>query len=158
MKIGRLAAQSGLAPSAIRYYEKIGLLPLAERISGQRRYASDALDRLLLIRFAGEMDFSLSEIKLFLHGFRPNTPVSARWRKLTTAKIAQLQQRLVFIRRLLRFLQGLQSCCTCIQLHQCVAGLSLSPRLRSLQASRPLVASRSKQKAYTPHHDHATPI
>lgn len=136
MKIGQLAAQSGASASAIRYYEKLGLLPPAERISGQRRYSTDALDRLLLIRFAGEMDFTLAEIKLFLNGFRPDAPVSARWRQLTTAKIADLRQRLIFTRRLLRFLQRLQTCCRCVQLHQCVSGLSLSPRLRALRKSR----------------------
>ena len=136
MKIGQLAAQAGLAASAIRYYEKLGLLPSPDRLSGQRRYSSDALDRVLLIRFAAEMDFTLAEIKLFLTGFRPNTPVSTRWRRLTTQKIAQLEQRLMFTRRLLGFLQRLQSCCHCVELHQCVSGLSLSPRLRTLRNSR----------------------
>src|SRR5579863_5936954 len=135
MKIGQLAAQSGVAASAIRYYERIGLLPPAERTSGQRRYSTDALDRVLLIRFAGEMDFSLAEIKLFLNGFRENTPVSARWRKLTTRKIAELQQRLAFTQRLLDLLKRLQHC-HCVHLHQCVTGLSLSPRLRALRVSR----------------------
>ncbi len=135
MKIGELAASAGLAPSAIRYYEKLGLLPPTERISGQRRYSREALDRVLLIRFAGEMDFTLAEIKLFLNGFRENTPVSARWRKLTTRKIAELQQRLAFTRRLLDLLERLQHC-HCVHLHQCVTGLILSPRLRALRASR----------------------
>ena len=136
MKIGKLASQAQLAPSAIRYYEKLGLLLPAERIGGQRRYSIEALDRVLLIRFAGEMDFTLAEIKLFLNGFRENTPVSARWRKLTTRKIAELQQRLAFTRRLLNLLERLQHC-HCVQLHQCVTGLSLSPRLRALRVSRP---------------------
>lgn len=136
MKIGQLAAQSGVAPSAIRYYEKLGLLPPAERLNGQRRYSSGALDRVLLIRVAGELDFTLPEIKLFLTGFRPNTPVSTRWRKLTVQKISDLQRRLLFTRRLLAFLRRLQSCCHCVELHQCVSGLSLSPRLRALRNSR----------------------
>lgn len=135
MKIGELAAQADLAPSAIRYYEKRGLLAPAERTGGQRRYSSEALDRVLLIRFAGEMDFTLAEIKLFLNGFRENTPVSTRWRKLTTRKISELQQRLSFTRRLLSYLERLQHC-RCVQLHQCVAALSLSPRLRALRISR----------------------
>jgi len=134
MKIGELAAQADLAPSAIRYYEKMGLLAAAERTGGQRRYSSEVLDRVLLIRFAGEMDFSLAEIKLFLNGFRENTPVSTRWRKLTHRKIAELQQRLAFTRRLLNYLERLQHC-RCVQLHQCVAALSLSPRLRALRIS-----------------------
>jgi MerR family redox-sensitive transcriptional activator SoxR len=135
MKIGELAAQAGLAPSAIRYYEKLGLLPPAERLGGQRRYSAEALDRVLLIRFAGEMDFTLAEIKLFLNGFREKTPVSTRWRKLTARKIAELQQRLAFTRRLLDLLERLQHC-RCVQLHECVAGLSLSPRLVALREAR----------------------
>jgi MerR family redox-sensitive transcriptional activator SoxR len=135
MKIGELAASAGLAPSAIRYYEKSGLLLPAARIGGQRRYSSEALDCVLLIRFAGEMDFTLAEIKLFLNGFRENTPVSARWRKLTIRKIAELQQRLAFTQRLLDLLKRLQHC-HCVHLHQCVTGLSLSPRLRALRVSR----------------------
>jgi MerR family redox-sensitive transcriptional activator SoxR len=135
MKIGELAARAELAPSAIRYYEKVGLLAPAERIGGQRRYSSAALDRLLLIRFAGEMDFTLAEIKLFLNGFRENIPVSTRWRKLTARKITELRQRLHFTRRLLDLLERLQHC-RCVQLHECVTGLSLSPRLRALQNTR----------------------
>lgn len=135
MKIGELAAQAGLNPSAIRYYERIGLLAPADRINGHRRYPPDALDRILLIRFAGEMDFTLAEIKLFLHGFRENTPVSARWHRLTALKIAEMQRRLAHTRRLLELLRRLQRC-RCVRLHQCVSGLSLSPRLRALGRSR----------------------
>jgi MerR family redox-sensitive transcriptional activator SoxR len=143
MKIGELAARADLAPSAIRYYEKVGLLASAERINGQRRYSSDALDRVLLIRVAGEMDFTLSEIKLFLNGFHKNTPVSARWRKLTSRKIAELQQRLRSTRRLLNYLERLRHC-RCVELHPCVTALSLSPRLRALRDSRRNVPSSSR--------------
>jgi MerR family transcriptional regulator, redox-sensitive transcriptional activator SoxR len=135
MKIGELAGRADLAPSAIRYYENVGLLASAERINGQRRYSSDALDRVLLIRVAGEMGFTLSEIKLFLNGFHKNTPVSARWRKLTARKIAELQKRLAFTRRLLNYLERLQHC-RCVELHPCVSALSRSPGLRALRDSR----------------------
>jgi MerR family redox-sensitive transcriptional activator SoxR len=135
MKIGELAARADLAPSAIRYYEKAGLLASAERIHGQRRYPSDALDGVLLIRVAGEMDFTLAEIKLFLNGFHKSTPVSARWRKLTSRKIAELQQRLAFTRRLLNYLERLEHC-RCVELHPCVTALRLSPGLRALRDSR----------------------
>ncbi len=135
MKIGELAARAGLNASAIRYYEKMGLLSTPDRISGQRRYSTDALDRVLLIRFAGEMDFTLAEIKLFLNGFSKNTPVSTRWRKLTTGKIAEMRHRLAQTQRLLKFLKGLQHC-RCVQLHRCVSALSLSSRLRAIRHSR----------------------
>ena len=150
MKIGELAARSGLAASAIRYYEKRGLLSPPERLGGQRRYSHDALDRVLLIRFASEMDFTLAEIRLFLHGFRENTPVSARWRKLTAAKIAELELRLAFTQRLLGYLKRLQGC-RCVQLHQCMSALAISPRLAALRTARrdahgPAVASRRPVK------------
>ena len=64
MKIGELAGRSGLNASAIRYYERRGLLPAPHRAGGQRRYPADALHRVVLIRFASEMGFTLSEIKV----------------------------------------------------------------------------------------------
>ncbi len=60
MKIGELAARANLNASAIRYYEKLGLLAAPQRLGGQRRYSSDALSRVLLIRFATDMGFSAS--------------------------------------------------------------------------------------------------
>ena len=84
MKIGELAGRSGLNASAIRYYERRGLLPAPHRAGGQRRYAAEALDRVLLIRFASEMGFTLSEIKLFLNGLRDDAnshtrPTVTKW-------------------------------------------------------------------------------
>jgi MerR family transcriptional regulator, redox-sensitive transcriptional activator SoxR len=134
MKIGELAKCAGVNASAIRYYEKLGLLAQPDRRNGQRRYPADALDRVLLIRFATEMDFTLAEIKLFFTGFGENAPVSSRWRKLASRKIAALQQRLVQTQRLVELLRRLERC-RCIELHQCVSGLSLSPRLRALRST-----------------------
>ena len=58
MKIGELAARANLSASAIRYYEKLGLLAAPQRIGGQRRYPSGALQRVLLVRFATDMGFT----------------------------------------------------------------------------------------------------
>jgi MerR family transcriptional regulator, redox-sensitive transcriptional activator SoxR len=129
MKIGQLAARAGVNASAIRYYEKMGLLAAPHRIGGQRRYPGDALDRVLLIRFAGEMGFSLGEIKLFLHGLRDNAPVGPRWKKLAHRKIREVEeniQRSVLLKSLLENLLH----CRCASLQICVQRLSLSPNLR----------------------------
>lgn len=131
MKIGELAVRAAIAPSAIRYYEKMGLLAPAERVGGQRRYASTALDRLLLIRFAGDMDFTLAEVKLFLSGLRENAPVGPRWKKLAHRKIKEVDQFIGRSRRLKSLLEHLLHChCTSLQI--CVQRLSLSPNLRGL--------------------------
>lgn len=134
MKIGELAHSAGLNPSAIRYYEKIGLLAAPARINGQRRYSPETLDRLLLIRFAAEMDFSLPEISLFLSGLRANAPVGPRWRKLAYRKITEVESNIRRSLRLKRLLENLLHC-PCASLHICVQRLSLSPRLRFLRKS-----------------------
>jgi DNA-binding transcriptional MerR regulator len=82
MKIGELSRHTGLAASAIRYYERLGLVPAPHRHSGQRRYASEAAHRLLLICFAKDMDFTLDEMKAFLRGLNDKAPLGGRWKKL----------------------------------------------------------------------------
>ncbi len=143
MKIGQLArsaglnasAIAGLNASAIRYYEKRGLLAPPQRLGGQRRYPSDALSRVLLIRFATEMGFTLSEIKLFLSGLRDNTPVGPRWKKLASRKLREVEQNIARSLQLKSLLQGLLHC-HCPSLQFCVNCLSLSPKLRRLEKSR----------------------
>jgi MerR family redox-sensitive transcriptional activator SoxR len=64
LTIGQLAKEAGLNASAIRYYERNGLLPQPERRSGQRRYErEDTLRRLQVIDIAQRAGFSLDEIK-----------------------------------------------------------------------------------------------
>lgn len=64
MKIGELAERSGLAPSAIRFYEKAGLLPKAARgANGYRVYAETALERLHLIQIGQNLGFTLEAIR-----------------------------------------------------------------------------------------------
>lgn len=134
MKIGALARQSGLNTSAIRYYEKIGLLPAPSRTSGQRRYSSEALDRVLLIRFAGEMGFTLGEIRIFLSGIRENAPVGSRWKKLAARKIVDLRELVARAGRLEKLMRGL-SHCRCSSLHECVTRLELSPNRRAISGT-----------------------
>jgi len=135
MKIGELAARAGLNASAVRYYEKMGLLTPPHRTGGQRRYPNDALDRVLLIRFARVMGFTLGEIKLFLHGLRDNSPVGPRWKKLAHRKIGEINDTIQRSLRLKSLLQHLLQC-HCASLQICVQRLSLSPNLRQI-ARRP---------------------
>lgn len=147
MKIGELAKRANLNASAIRYYEKIGLLPAPTRSSGQRRYSSESLDRVLLIKFAGEMGFSLPEVKTFLAGIRETAPVGPRWKKLAERKILEMRQVIARARRLEKLMRGL-SHCHCSSLRECVRRLELSenrsyvartsPRKRKSSTSLPV--------------------
>src|SRR2546421_7113168 len=129
MKTGALAARATLNAPAIRYYEKLGLLATPQRIGGQRRYPTDALYRVLLIRFATDMGFTLAEIKLFLNGLRDNTPVGPRWKKLATRKLAEVDENIARSLKLKSLLQNLLHC-HCPSLQFCVNCLRLSPKLR----------------------------
>src|SRR5437867_10093647 len=86
LTISEVARQVGLQASAIRYYERIGLLPRAPRMSGQRRYDTTALYRLAIIQRARQLGFTLSEIRHLFFGFRDITRPSERWRTLFPAK------------------------------------------------------------------------
>jgi DNA-binding transcriptional MerR regulator len=68
LTIGQLAQRFGLKTSAIRYYERIGVLPEPERHSGQRRYGADAIKRLEVLDIAKRAGFSLDEARVLLHG------------------------------------------------------------------------------------------
>lgn len=138
MKIGELAGRSGLSASSIRYYETRGLLPAPHRAGGQRRYSADALDRVLLIRFASEMGFTLSEIKVFLNGLRDDAPVGPRWKQLARRKIQEVKGSIQRAQRLKSLLEHLLQC-RCASLQICVKRLSLSPNLRRIgRGTKPL--------------------
>src|SRR5215469_3441715 len=91
MTISQVARRIRLRPSAIRYYEQIGLLPPAQRLSGQRRYDSRVLYRLAIIQRARQLGFTLAEIKYLFFGFRDVTRASERWRMLSQRKLAELE-------------------------------------------------------------------
>jgi MerR family redox-sensitive transcriptional activator SoxR len=132
MKIGVLASRTGLNPSAIRYYEQCGLLATPYRVGGQRRYSSDTVHRVFLIRFASDMGFTLGEVKLFLSGLRDTAPVGPRWRKLAHLKIEEVEETILRSRRLRSLLEHLLQC-QCASLQVCVERLSLSPSLRLIR-------------------------
>ena len=89
MTIGEVARRAELRPSAIRYYEKLGLLPKPPRQSGQRRYDVRVLERLAIVRFAKFVGFKVGEIRLLLDG-SPDRPPPQRWRQIAEKKVGQV--------------------------------------------------------------------
>jgi len=89
MTIGEVARRAELRPSAIRYYEKLGLLPRPPRQGGQRRYDPYVLERLAIVRFAKFVGFTIDEIRLLLDG-SPNRPPPQRWRQIAEQKVLQV--------------------------------------------------------------------
>jgi DNA-binding transcriptional MerR regulator len=90
MTIGEVARESALATSAVRYYERLGLLQPATRVGGRRRYHAAALERLALIRLCQDAGFTLAEIGQLLNWehSRPS------WEPLAKNKIAEIEGKI----------------------------------------------------------------
>ena len=143
LTISEVARQIGLQPSAIRYYERIGLLPPAPRISGQRRYDSAVLYRLAIVQRARQLGFTLEEIRQLFLGFRNVTRASERWQKLSQTKLTELDVLMDGIRTVRRLLKKMRQDCRCETLDQYGKGIfqngCVEARVRSLPANhRPL--------------------
>jgi len=118
MKIGEVACKAGIAPSAIRFYESVGLLPRASRQGGQRRFSADLELYLAIIEFARKAGFTIAEIKFLFHGFRKGTPASTRWRRLARKKFDELDQQIARLKSMRKLLKK-SIRCHCINLENC---------------------------------------
>jgi MerR family redox-sensitive transcriptional activator SoxR len=108
MRIGEVAQRAGVNVSLVRYYDRIGLLPAAERVSGQRRYNESALRRMAVIDVAQRAGLSLDEIRdLLEHG---NDPMSDRLRELAGRRLPEIDALIERAQRVRAWLQTAQSC------------------------------------------------
>jgi MerR family redox-sensitive transcriptional activator SoxR len=123
LTISEVARQVGLQASAIRYYERIGLLPRAPRMSGQRRYDDTALYRLAIIQRARQLGFTLGEIRYLFFGFGDITRASERWRTLSQRKVAELDRLMDGIKAVRGLLKKMMTNCRCDTLDQCGKGI-----------------------------------
>lgn len=126
MTIGEVGRRAGLEPSAIRYYERMGLLPKAARASGQRRFDASVLEWLSLIALAREAGFTIAEIKRLVSGFRPGTLPAARWRELATRKLVEIDEMVARAERM-RSVLRIALDCGCFRLDDCSALLEAGP-------------------------------
>jgi MerR family transcriptional regulator, redox-sensitive transcriptional activator SoxR len=118
LSIGALARETGIAASALRYYEKSGLLPAPPRRSRQRRYDANVLGRIELIRIARAAGFTIRETRAFLCGFPADTPPAARWRTLAARKLVEVTELIERAQRMKSLLET-SFHCRCPQLADC---------------------------------------
>ena len=119
LTIGELSARSGVAASALRYYESVGLVH-AERTTGnQRRYPRHMLRRVAFIRAAQRVGLSLEEIQEALaslpHGRTPN---KSDWERVSRTWTSRIDQQIADLRRLKGRLTGCVGC-GCLSLRTC---------------------------------------
>jgi len=118
LSIGEVARRAGLQPSAIRYYESVGVLPAPERVNGRRRYDSTVLQRLAAVQVARQAGFSIGDMRTLFDGFAEDTPISARWQALANKKLGELDALISQAQGMKRLLElGLS--CRCLRLEDC---------------------------------------
>ncbi|MCE8524701.1 redox-sensitive transcriptional activator SoxR [Ruegeria pomeroyi] len=119
LSIGALARRTGLAVSAIRYYETQGLIAPWRNAGGQRRYQRADLRRLSFVMIAQQLGLTLPEIREVLAGLPGNrTPTHADWTRISTGLRDRLNQRIATLERLRDNLDGCIGC-GCLSLPNC---------------------------------------
>jgi MerR family redox-sensitive transcriptional activator SoxR len=119
MTIGEVARRSGVAASALRFYEERGLITSERAGSGHRRYPRSVLRRIAFIVFAQRVGLSLGEIGEELAKLPPDrAPTRRDWSRLSSKWTARIDERIAELHRLRA---GLTECigCGCLSLDRC---------------------------------------
>ena len=119
LTITEVARRSGFPSSALRFYEKQGLISASRTGGGQRRYERSVLRRLAFVRAARNVGLSLDEIAAALSSLPAGrTPTRADWAKLSRDWRARLDEQIEALQALRN---GLESCigCGCLSLKRC---------------------------------------
>lgn len=119
LSVGELAERSGVAVSALHFYEKKGLIRSVRNAGNQRRYARDALRRLAVIRVAQRVGVPLASVRLAFASLPDErTPTRAEWAKMSAVWRNELDAR---IRDLQQLRDQLVDCigCGCLSLRRC---------------------------------------
>ena len=119
LSIGEVAARSGMAPSALRYYEAQGLVTATRTAGGARRFPRSVLRRLAFVRAAQNVGLSLPEIRAALDTLPEGRAPSARdWARLSRGWRDRLDEQIAALEQLR---DGLAACigCGCLSLSRC---------------------------------------
>ena len=119
LAIGGVSERTGVATSALRFYEAEGLIHADRTASGQRRYPRDVLRRIAFVRSAQQVGLSLDEIREAMRELPDNrTPTKADWARLSRSWTARLDAR---IHELEQLRDKLTDCigCGCLSLRAC---------------------------------------
>lgn len=119
LSVGYVASRSGVAVSALRFYEAKGLIRSARNSGGQRRYKRDVLRRVAIIKVAQRLGIPLAEIADALSALPENrTPNKADWRRLSQRWQDDLDTRIMNLTTLRDYMQGCIGC-GCLSMEAC---------------------------------------
>jgi MerR family transcriptional regulator, redox-sensitive transcriptional activator SoxR len=119
LSVGQIAARSGVAVSALHFYERKGLIAASRSAGNQRRYERAVLRRVAIIRIASELGIPLSEVKTAFDGLpRDRIPSAADWARIATSWRAMLDRRIARTTLLRDRLAGCIGC-GCLSVEDC---------------------------------------
>ncbi|MBZ0293517.1 MAG: MerR family transcriptional regulator [Anaerolineae bacterium] len=110
MSISQVTQHTGIRPSALRYYEEMGLLSPTRRIGGRRQYDESVLQRLALIQTGQQAGFALAELAILLNNVLESESSGAAWRDLVDRKLVEMDERLRNIHSMKRLLEDIMDC------------------------------------------------
>ena len=119
LTIGEVARRSGVASSALRFYEERGLIESEREGSGHRKYRRPVLRRIAFIVFAQRIGLTLDEIAVELAKLPPNrAPTGRDWARLSGTWTSRIDERIAELKRLR---DSLTTCigCGCLSLDRC---------------------------------------
>jgi MerR family transcriptional regulator, redox-sensitive transcriptional activator SoxR len=119
LSVGEVAARSGVAVSALHFYEREGLISSRRTSGNQRRFRRDVLRRIAFIRIAQRVGVPLAEVRAALDELPDSrTPTRADWERLSASWRAELDER---IRRLEQLRDDFSGCigCGCLSIDRC---------------------------------------
>ncbi|WP_399678580.1 redox-sensitive transcriptional activator SoxR [Xenophilus sp.] len=120
LTIGRIAQRSGIAASALRFYESRGLIASVRGESGHRRYPRSVLRRVAFIVFAQKVGLTLDEVAAELaHLPKDHVPTGRDWQRLSSQWKKRIEARIAELQALN---MGLQECigCGCLSMKRCL--------------------------------------
>ncbi len=119
LTIGELSERTGVATSALRFYETQGLIAADRSGGGQRRYGRDTLRRVSFVRIAQQVGLSLDEIRTALSSLPENrTPTPRDWERLSASWRPRIDAQIAVLERLRDRLSGCIGC-GCLSLKVC---------------------------------------
>jgi len=116
--IGEIAREVNISVSAIRFYEREGLLPAAERVGGKRRFGADVVRRLGVIEVAKRAGFSLDEVRALLDSIDRGAPAHEELRALAARKLPEMDALIERSQKMRDWL-AVASDCGCESLEDC---------------------------------------
>lgn len=118
LSIGEVAQEANVSASAIRFYERNGLLPEAERASGKRRFGPETVRRLGIIGVAKQAGFSLGDVRALLDSIDRGEPAHEELQALAARKLTEVEELLERARAMRDWLI-VASVCGCESLEDC---------------------------------------